>query len=373
MKYSSITLFWKMFLCKLSKLNLIKAPKPITLTFSVTNRCQSRCKTCFIWNCKNLNSALAPEKELNLKEIEKIFKSIGRLFFFNISGGEPYLRNDLPQICELAVKYLKPSVIHIPTNAISPELVEDGTRKILEIIKKHNPHIRLTIKPSFDGINEKHDEIRGIKGNFKSLLETLACLKKLQKTYSNLDVGLGTVISKYNLKDIPEITAYAKKLALDSYINEIAEQRSELFTENKDITPTPEEYQNIIKYFSDMKLKKSLSKTTQAFRLVYYALVTNILKQKKQLIPCYAGISNAHLTPYGDIWPCCIRGYSSSFGNLRKLKYTFNKVWHSKEAEKIRKQIKNKECYCPLANQAYSNILFNPLTLFKVFKNILLR
>jgi len=361
---------------KLSRWNLIKPHMPLTITYSITNVCQSRCKTCNLWELYQ-NKPKLRKKELTLDEIEKIFKSMGHIYFFNISGGEPYLRTDIPEIVNLACKYLKPGVIHIPTNAIAPELIEKQTRKILDIMKTNKANIPLTIKPSFDGIGKEHDKIRGIKGNFKKLLETIKRLKSLQKEYPNLDVGVGTVISVYNIDKIKEISDYAKKLNVDSYINEIAEQRSELFTLNRNITPSAKKYEEAINTFSkaikkELKTKKRLTRITQAFRLVYYRIVVRILKEKRQVIPCYGGLTNAHINPYGEIWPCCVLGYEKPMGSLRKVNYNFKKIWHSKQANKVRKHIKQGKCYCPLANQAYGNILCSPSSMIKVIKNMFL-
>src|SRR5688572_32635627 len=70
---------------------------PLTLTFSVTAACQSRCKTCNIGNVYLANPALA-KNNLSLEEIEKVFRSLGPIYFFNISGGEPFMRPELAEI-----------------------------------------------------------------------------------------------------------------------------------------------------------------------------------------------------------------------------------------------------------------------------------
>ncbi|MHC4183771.1 MAG: radical SAM/SPASM domain-containing protein, partial [Planctomycetota bacterium] len=82
---------------KLTRLSLIKPTNPITLTFSVTAACQSLCKTCQIGKLYRQNPQRAKE-DLTIEEIERIFKTMGHIYFFNISGGEPFLRKDLPQI-----------------------------------------------------------------------------------------------------------------------------------------------------------------------------------------------------------------------------------------------------------------------------------
>ena len=221
-------LFPKTINYKLARRGLAKPANPITLTFSVTSACQSLCKTCQIGKLYRQDPQRV-KNNLSLEEIEKIFKSMGHIYFFNISGGEPFLRKDLPQIVELACKYLKPGIIHSPTNAIATKQIEKSTIRILEIMKESAPKAVLTIKPSIDGIGEKHDEIRGVKGNFNKLLETISRLKELQKGHPEFHVELGTVVSNFNIDDLDEIEDYVHSLGVESYRNEIAEQREELF------------------------------------------------------------------------------------------------------------------------------------------------
>ena len=362
---------------KLARIGLVKPPMPLTLTFSVTNICQSHCKTCDIWKFYKEK----PERlkdELKIDEIEKIFKSMGHIYFLNISGGEPFLRKDLPKIIDLACRYLTPGIIHIPTNCLAPDLVVNGTKKILNVMKKHNmQHVPLTVKPSYDGVEKDHDKIRGTPGNWEKLMDAYKRLKILEKSNPNLRVGLGTVVSNYNFMKIKDIAAHGYTLDPDTYISEIAEERSELRSIGKPITPNAENYEKAITVFSNilkehMKNKKDkFSKATESFRLVYYKLVVEWLKNKRQVIPCFGGITNIHLSPYGDIWPCCILAYEKSFGNLRDYDYNFKKLYYSKQANEIGKYIRNQNCNCPLANQAYSNILCNFRSVVKVLKNFL--
>jgi MoaA/NifB/PqqE/SkfB family radical SAM enzyme len=348
--------------------------KPFNLTFSVTNICQSRCKTCNIWEIYKKN----PEKrkdELTLSEIKKIFQSIGHVYIFNVSGGEPFLRRDFTDIIEAACKYLTPGLIHIPTNAIAEKLIISKSRKIVQLLKNRYPHTRLTIKPSLDHIDSRHDDIRGAPGNFKKVMSVFHELKKIKPVYKNLHVELGTVISNWNVKDIKEIAAFATKLGTDSYRNEIAEQRSEMLNTKNPITPNTKQYKKAVESFveeirKNMKNKRFFNRITNAFRLEYYRLAVRILEEKRQVIPCYAGISNAHMTPYGDIWACCTLGYDRPLGNLRDHHYNFNRLWNSPMARDVRRYIHDGNCYCPMANQMYSNILMHGPSLARVLVKI---
>ncbi len=365
----------KMIRFRLARRGLASPGMPLNLTFSVTNVCQSRCKTCNIWELYKIH----PEKrneELTLEEIEKIFRSMGHIYVFNVSGGEPFLRSDITEIIAAACRLLSPGVVHIPTNAIAGDLIERKTIEILKVLKNSCPQTQLTIKPSLDHIGDKHDEIRGVPGNFKKVLDVFHRLKELQSNYANFHVELGTVISRWNVDEVQKIAQYVTKLGVDSYRNEIAEQRSEMFNTENDITPDPEQYERAIGYFvrqirDKMKNRLLFQRITNAFRLEYYNLAIQILKENRQVIPCYAGISNVHMTPYGDIWACCTLGYDKPVGNLRDYNYDFKKLWNSPQAKKVRTYIRGGHCNCPMANQTYSNMLLHGPSLLRVVRKIM--
>jgi MoaA/NifB/PqqE/SkfB family radical SAM enzyme len=365
-----IRLLPKIFQFKATRKGLIRPGNPITVTFSITAACQSKCKTCNIGINYQQNPKIR-DKELNLADIDKLFSTLGRIYFFNISGGEPFLREDLPDILHLACLHLKPAIIHIPTNGIASQAIRDLTRRSLEAIKRHNPKLPLTIKPSIDGIGDLHDQIRGVPGNFRLLKKTIQYLKKIEKEYPNLHVELGTVISKFNMRCLSELEDYVHSLGVQSYRNEIAERRAEFFNLDDDITPDSDTYSRLILEFSkkirkDLATKSSLTKTTESLRLVYYDLAVRILTEKRQIIPCFAGITNVHINYDGEVWPCCVLGYTKPMGSLGDCDYNFQKLWRSEQANNVRRYIKDGNCACPLANQCYSNILCSFTHLTKV-------
>jgi len=362
---------------RLARSGILRPARPVTLTYSVTNKCQSQCLTCKIWRVYREHPERA-EQELNLDEIERLFRSIGHIYFFNISGGEPFLRDDLPDIVGIALDALTPRIIHIPTNALMPERIADMVEKILLRMKSRAPETPLTVKPSLDAVGEKHDEIRGVPGNFDKVLQTIELLKHLSRTYPALHVEAGTVISKYNLDEVDELTRFVSRLGIESYRHEIAEERAEFYNRNDGITPTAEEYAKLAKQFAQsirggLKGKRRLTRLTESLRIVYYDLAARIVREGRQVVPCYAGISNAHLDPYGELWPCCVLGYDKPLGNLRTADFDFDRVWHSPQAQQVRQFIRRGGCACPLANQAYSNILLSPVWLTKVMWQLVRR
>jgi len=361
---------------RLARHEIADAWRPITLTFSVTGVCQSDCKTCYIGREFRKAPSKTKALELTLDEIEEFFKSLGYVYFLNISGGEPYLRDDLTEIVALAMKYLRPKVIHIPTNAFLSEKIERVTRDILSLMNKYNHNVPLTVKPSVDGVGDKHDDIRGLKGNFSKLVETIKRLKTVEADHSNFHLELGTVVSNFNINDLNEIEDWVHKQGVQSYRNEIAEQREEFFNIGEKITPSSEVYDRLMQNFKrkiveNMRHKRTLAKVTESLRLAYYDLAAKILQEKRQVIPCYAGISNIHLNYNGDVWPCCVLGHANSMGNVRDFEYDYDVLYQSERAKEVRRYIREGRCHCPLANQAYSNMIINIRCLLKALTNYL--
>jgi MoaA/NifB/PqqE/SkfB family radical SAM enzyme len=173
--------------------------------------------------------------------------------------------------------------------------------KILEYMEEYLPsEVPLSIKPSIDGIGEMHDYIRGVKGNFVKLEDTIDRLLALRAKNPRLLVDLGTVISNFNLHHLDEMEDWVHTRGIGAYRHEIAEQRVEFHNIGDPITPSPDVYERLTLEFADkivcnIKKKAFLTRTTEAVRLAYYHVAVQILKQQRQVTPCYGGLANIHV------------------------------------------------------------------------------
>jgi len=335
---------------------------PINITISVTFRCNSKCKTCNVYKREG--------KELTLEEFKKIFSSIGkgRVWWVTFSGGEVFLREDFKEIVISFYKICKPKIINIPTNGLLTSSIIPCIQEILKVCED----TKIIVNISIDSINEHDDYIRGIPGAFKKAIDTFIQLKKLEQSFNNLNVGIHTVISVFNVNNFPYIYDHLKKYRPSSYITEIAEEREELKTIGWKITPSYLQYVKAINYLiNDIKKQKSkgMRRIIDSFRIEYYQITKKVLKTKKQIIPCFAGFASCHITPQGDVWECCIK--CSDMGNLKDYDYNFRKLWKDKKAQKIREEIKKTKCFCTLANASYTNILINIRYLIKVLSHFI--
>lgn len=330
---------------------------PVSITVNVSPICNLTCKTCNIWKKR--------ENELSLEEWKKVFQSMGKSpYWVTFTGGEPFLRKDLVEIVKAFYDSCEPKIVNIPTNGVLYPVIAKKVKEVAE----HCKNATVIMNISLDGVKERHDEIRGMKGCFDMAVKTLNSLKELKKECKNLEVGVHTVISKFNVLEVPKIFEYIhSELKPDSFISEIAEERHELDTIGMDITPSLEEYSKAIDYVikrtKEMKFE-TFSKITQMARLEYYELCKQFLKERRQVLPCMAGVMSCEIYADGRIWSCAVR--RGEMGSLRENNYDFAKTWFGEEAGKIRKSIKNRECACPLANASYTNMLCDSKKLLKI-------
>ncbi len=174
--------------------NFTAAGRPYKLNLAVTYKCQSRCKTCNIWQMK-------PSGELTLEEITKFAEKNPSFRWITITGGEPFLRGDIVEIIDAFRRNSKGLyLVTIPTNSLpSRELI---LGKVEGIMKLGLPMLSITL--SLDGGRALHDELRGVPGAFGRVMALARGLRELQKKYPGLYFAFGYTISRYNVGRLEE-------------------------------------------------------------------------------------------------------------------------------------------------------------------------
>ncbi|MGH7271980.1 MAG: radical SAM protein [Polyangiaceae bacterium] len=331
---------------------------PINLTVSVTYSCPSRCATCDIWQKK--------VDDLSVDEYGRIFPTLHKVpIWVTLSGGDQFVRADFDEVVRLVATQIEPKIVNIPMNGVITERIFD----LLPKIAHHTARAQLVLNLSVDEIGDAHDRIRGADRNFEKLKLVASLIHDLKKTYPHVVLGVHTVISKLNVNRIPEIERAARAIFQpDSYIAEVAENRVELKTMEKDITPDPADYRRAVRHLGNViranRSTHPVARLVESLRLEYYDLAARILEEKRQIIDCYAGWASAHLAPDGNVWGCCVR--AESMGNVRDHGYDFGTIWLGPRADAFRASVRAHECSCPLANASYTNLLLDPRSLVRV-------
>lgn len=325
--------------------NLKRLSEPYKITFAVTYKCNSRCKTCGIWKKESKN-------ELKLEEIEKIFDKLNNLSWVDLTGGEIFLRDDIEKIMKTIIeKSENLYMLHFPTNGLLTEKIVNISS---EIKKMDIPKFVVSI--SLDGPREIHDEIRGVEGNFDKAMETYKALDEL-----GIDVYFGMTLSDYNIGKYEETLEQLKK-EIPGF------DEKELHT---NIYHTSKHYYSNKKHGDREELIKDLKKcernrrglTLNPIKILEYKYIKRAIdyvKEGEMPLPCKSLSASCFIDPKGNVYPCSI--YNRKIGSLRNYNYSLEEIWNSEKAEKIIEEIKNLECGgCWTPCEAYQTILGNLL------------
>ena len=291
-----------------------KPPKPRWLWFGVTDRCNSRCIHCNIWRSQKTKDLIT------LEEIERVFSDplLKNLEIVILSGGEPVLRDDIKELVLTIHKNVPKARIILSTNGLLPDRVIETAKFALE------NRIPFEVGVSLDGIGEKHDFIRGVKGNFEKVDYLLNELKNLREKYGKekLEVTIGLTLSDYAAPSLEEVKKYSQKLGLNfiaqwyntsSYYENIGQN---IATTNKDV------------------IRAVQSLPCSPLREMWLKL----LRGKSIKFPCFAMYTFCVLQWDGSISPC-LSFWDFRAGNIKKNSFT--EIWYNSEAKKIRKIVKN--------------------------------
>jgi MoaA/NifB/PqqE/SkfB family radical SAM enzyme len=325
--------------------------QPVYMILGLTYDCNSFCRTCFNWEQLRKNK----EHELSLEELQKTFASMGDLLFVVMSGGEPFLRRDLPDVCEYLSKNNHVKQITIPTGAITSDLIGRQVEATLE----RCPTTQIVVNLSIDHVGEKHDWIRGVPGNYEKAKKTYAKLAPLREKYGNLTVNVHTCLCTYNAEDLDEIFAAVKRdfagISFHSFEMLRGDQPDKniqpITTERyRELLPKLEEYWNSYRnYDSFLKFVKIYSRRMELA----------VLEQETQVRPCHAGLVSGVLDARGEVRMCELR---DAVGNVRDTNYDFGKLWASENADAQRKSIRAKECHCTHSCFMSSSLVFDVRT-----------
>ena len=142
-------------------------------TVIVTYRCNARCNMC---DC--FKDPTRPDEEITLEDIRKL----PEMAFTNITGGEPFIRQDIPDI--VRELYKKSDRIVISTNGYF-------TDRIIALCREFP---KVGIRISIEGLQATNDAIRGIPDGFNRGYKTLKTLVEMKHP----DVGFGMTVQDMN-------------------------------------------------------------------------------------------------------------------------------------------------------------------------------
>jgi MoaA/NifB/PqqE/SkfB family radical SAM enzyme len=310
--------------------------RPTTNVLFVTNRCNLDCRMCFY-------TAREPRPELTLDEIERLAARMPPQWYMMFTGGEPFLRPDLPEIVA-AFHERGAHNLHIATNATLPDRTVAGVARIAAA----SPRARVIVVTSIDGPRAVHDHVRDQPGAFDRTVEVTRALVALKRRHANLGVVANFTFQAANqhvwretfelLRDEVGVDTVnvglvrgrtkepgARAVDLAAYR---AAQAHLLATDNgRGYFPAP------------LRALSRLKERVQVDTIARVAVGAPPADHR-----CLAGRVFGVITETGDLYPCEL--LDRRLGNLRDVGMDYLALWRSEEARRIAEYIDRRECLC---------------------------
>ncbi len=338
-----------------------------SLFLFVTSRCNSVCRTCFYFD--KLNST----DDLTFTEIERISRSAPPFRKLWISGGEPFLREELAEIITLFVENNGVREVNLPTNGLLPEKIFRAVDRILA----RCPNVSLDLNFSLDGLANTHDAIRGVPNNFQ---RTLAALEEAERRYAGIRRLRKNVVSVITRENYRELVSLALRIleqgradghyfevirgtAPDMSLKEFSRER--LAELHRLLMPVHRRYAR--------KLFAGLPWAARFFATMYYLGNVRLHfdlhekcfeRPRPWPMPCTAGQTSLVVDHNGAIRACELRGI---VGNLREFDFDLRAALASPALESEVAAIPHDQCWCTHSCFIQDSSKFSPrVQLFEI-------
>jgi MoaA/NifB/PqqE/SkfB family radical SAM enzyme len=337
------------------------------LRFTTTWKCNSRCITCAIWKYKDDG-----KNDLTIEEIDTFSKAkyLQHVQYITLSGGEPTLRSDLPELIAVLHKNIPKATFGITTHGMNPDLEERVFRKILKV----NPKIRFRLVGlSLNGPKHVHDKSRGIDGAWEKTIETYERLKNL------VHCEFSFTFYKDNVEYFPWVRQFAKAKGTRAYICWTV-MNDRFDTTEQDLVfwqPGMEKVFNEYILEDHLLPKNPLGKLASLFfppqGVTLGCLYDHIINRRN--MPCFAGSQIVHIDPEGNVFPCNFKlSDDRIIGNIRQTK--FDDIW-DRISPAILREIRQCECMYPNGlcgdSDIYPSIVNSPFFVLRWYLNKLLK
>ena len=288
-----------------------------------TDNCNSRCVTCDYWKRKFKNELTTDEIDAVLADLHLV--GVEELM---ITGGEPTLRSDLPEIVATASR-LGFQTVGMTSNSLS---LTSG--KIDRLLENGLNEIAL----SLEGVI-LHDEIRGVPGNMMKVLRNLAYLQEAREK-ADIAVKIGTTLMSKNLGEILKIVDLARRYNATFFLNLIDRGTYFFRDASTDLFTIPDrfEFNDVIDELIDIKnAEPGLIGNTIA-SLEYARRYFDDPKQAH--IPCHLGYVGVDIDSNGNVYSNCWG--LPPVGNVRKQRLI--DILRSEAYKRRCQQMFRKEC-----------------------------
>jgi MoaA/NifB/PqqE/SkfB family radical SAM enzyme len=327
-----------------------RPPSPPFLILFVDSICNMKCEHCFYWRSLNQRD------DLTVDEIFALSRSLGRIENLSLSGGEPFLRKELAEICRQFIRHNGARQIYVPTNGWYTDRMLEQIGLTLE-----EPGLELfAVELSLDGTAEFHDRFRATPGAFARAMETYDALAGMQVADPRLRIHAVSTATNTNLGEIRSLTTYLFDRCPQMDHHNLALIRGDRKNPSL-LAPDLRQYAGLYRYMRRLWLPREQGRYGGTVEPMLQWVKVETMRQETQVVPCTAGKLSTVVYANGDVSVCELH---KPLGNLRQR--SFPQIWRSEQARRLRESIAAKDCYCTTEVFLWPSIVYQPVPLLRV-------
>jgi MoaA/NifB/PqqE/SkfB family radical SAM enzyme len=305
----------------------VSAVRPFKLTLALTERCDCRCEVCFIWR--------KPKgREMTPSEIGGFLREAPSIRWVNLTGGEPFLRDDVPEVVE-AVRAALPglAVLTFPTTGQRTEAIVEAVGRIARL---RIPRVFATC--SVEGPPDLHDRLRGRPGAFERMTATYRALRAIP----GVSAYFGLTLSDRNAGAVRQTLAALREAApgttwRDVHLNVYTESGHYYDNVASGVGP-PVGVEEALG--EALRAREGSGDPTDRIEATYLRLLPSFLRTGRSPIPCRSLRASVFIGASGDLYPCTV--YGRRLGNV--LETPLPDLLASDEAADARDVIERDRC-----------------------------
>jgi AdoMet-dependent heme synthase len=323
---------------------------PPFLILFINSICNLTCAHCFYW--RSLNG----RDDLTFAELEALSRELGPLENLNLSGGEPFLRPDFAEICDLFVHHNGVRQVYVPTSGFFPERTEAHLRALLP---RAPSLVCFVCELSLDGTAEYHDAFRGNERSFANAMATYDRLAALQREDPRLRIHAISTATHDNLDQIRRLTDFLHERCPSMDHHNLAVIRGD----RKDPTlrgPDLEAYRDLYGHVASVWRDREEGRFGAIVEPLLQWAKLRTLETESQYVACTAGALTGVVYANGDVAVC---ENHPPVGNLRRQ--SFREIWESAAARDLRARIRARECHCTNEVFLWPSVVFQPVPLLR--------
>lgn len=347
-----------------ARTRLDRVDRPRLLTYIVTFRCNARCVMCDSWRKED-------DGDLSLGQIAAIYRQLPPLHAVRLTGGEPFVRKDFDEIAALTQEMLRPALLHVTSNGFL-------TDRIVAFCERRDRRVPLQLLISIDGVEEKHNQVRGRRDAWERAFATVQAIAPRQRELGLRLAVNQTVVDAESAAQYTELRDRLRPLGVRNQVV-VAYQASATYSLRREVDVAPRApgsfatfgalgeaaldrlFDEVERDLADYPLPERLAKRYYLDGIRGRLGAGASAGRAAPNPPCVALGAHLRLFPNGDVPTCQFN--TGRVGNL--VQQPFEELWSSEAATRQRRWVKQ----CPgcwaecevLPNALYSGDLLRVL------------